>query len=110
MIEGYIIKIERCFRYDGEYVFITSDTVYSNHSTAMEESRKLYNDFCKQIEKEIKDEYSLDELQEDIFDDKRFCDDGAFFIRDIYGYYANGYIEKINIDLDDKQLKKDNNV
>lgn len=108
MIEGYIIKIERCLRSDDEYVFITSDTVFTNLTKAIEESRKLYNKFCEQIEKEVRSEYSLIELQdEDPFDEKRFCDDGAFFIRDGYGHYVDGYIEKVNIDIDNKKETND---
>ncbi len=110
MIEGYIIKIERCLRDDGYVVFINSDTVYTNLNKAIEESRKLYNNFCEQIENEARSEYSFDELQDEPFDEKRFCDDGAFFIRNIYDYYVDAYIEKVNIDIDNKQLKKDNNV
>ncbi len=105
MIEGYIIKIERCLRSDNDYVFITSDTVFTNLNKTIEESRRIYNEYLNHIATNEPYKY-----YDKPFDEKRFSDnDGAFFISDTEGYYVEGTIEKVSIDLDNKQLKKDNN-
>lgn len=114
MIEGYIIEGKRFLREDPEPDFFTSDTVFTNLADAIEGGRKIYEEILGFI-KEDGDESYYDE-EEDPFEENFFADDLSdrnagylFSIRDTDGYFAEGFLKKVSINLGDKKLEKTNN-
>ena len=112
MIEGYIIEGKRFLRGDPEPDFFTSDKVFARLSDAVEESRKIYEELLGFIKDDGESYY---DEGEDPSEENFFVDDlsdrkvGHFSIRDTDGYFAEGFINKVSIDLGDKKLEETNN-
>ena len=113
MIEGYIIEGKRFLRGDPEPDFFTSDKVFARLSDAVEEGRKIYEEllgFIKDDDESYYDE-GEDPLEENFFTDD-LSDRNAgylFSVRDTDGYFAEGFLKKVSIDLGDKELEETNN-
>lgn len=112
MIEGYIIAGKRFLREDPEPDFFTSDKVFARLSDAVEESRKIYEEllgFIKDDDESYYDE-GEDQIEENFFiDDLSNRNAGQFSIRDTDGYFAEGFLNKVSIDLGNKKLEETNN-
>lgn len=112
MIEGYIIGGKRHLREDFEPDFFTSDTVFTSLADAVEGSRKIYEEllgFIKDDDESYYDE-GEDPIEENFFiDDLSDRNAGQFSIRDTDGYFAEGFVNKVSINLGDKKLEETNN-
>ena len=113
MIEGYIIEGKRFLRGDPEPDFFTSDKVFARLSDAVEESRKIYEELLGFIKDDDKSYY---DEGEDPFEENFFTDDLSnrnagylFSVRDTDGYFAEGFLKKVSIDLCDRKLEEANN-
>ena len=116
MAECYIVVGKQFLRRDDASDFFTSDTVFKNLSDAINESRKIYEKFLRFIKEDYEFCYNTDE---DLFEENFFVDEkneqwynspiGSFSIVDINGHFAEGFLKKVTIKLDDKKTEKDNN-
>lgn len=116
MIDGYIVEGKKLLRIDDTLDIFTSDTVFENLSDAINESRKIYKKLLKSIKKDYKTYYNKedDSLEENFFVDEKNeqwynSPIGSFSIVDINGHFAEGFLKKVTIKLDNKKTEKDNN-
>lgn len=113
MIEGYIIGGKRRLREDFEPDFFTSDTVFTNLADAIDGGRKIYEELLGFIKE---DDASYYDEGEDPFEENFFADDLSdrnagylFSVRDTDGYFAEGFLKKVSINLGGKKLEGANN-
>ena len=112
MAECYIVVGKQFLRRDDASDFFTSDTVFENLSDAINESRKIYEKLLEFIKEDYESCYNTDE---DLFEENFFVDEknepwynspiGSFSIIDTEGYFVEGIIKKVYINLSDKKVR-----
>ena len=115
MAEYYIVVGKQFLRRDDVSYFFTSDAVFENLSDAINESRKIYGKFLGFIKEDYESCYNTDE---DLFEENFFVDEkneswynsqiGSFSIIDTEGYFVEGIIKKVSINLSDKKSEEEN--